>query len=145
MPKLAQGVYGKTVQFRFWNGLQFTLNLCKKNSLVLIWQSFPFSLRFSSPSSLVSSSFIAAVARFRSPFIPSFLGSGSPSWDSNCYIVGKRGTPCLPQWFWEKRNCRDFVRLCSHSLGNGYLLGICLWSAHVCRRLIISILLVPFG
>ncbi|KAH9656465.1 proteasome assembly chaperone 2 [Citrus sinensis] len=46
MPKLAQGVYGKT----------------------------PFS------------------PRFRLPFIPPFSGSGSPSWDSNCYIVGKRGS-----------------------------------------------------
>ncbi|GAY65237.1 hypothetical protein CUMW_239660 [Citrus unshiu] len=30
--------------------------------------------------------------RFRLPFIPPFSGSGSPSWDSNCYIVGKRGS-----------------------------------------------------
>ncbi|KAK9177962.1 hypothetical protein WN943_027152 [Citrus x changshan-huyou] len=34
---------------------------------------------------------------------------------------------------------------CAHSLGDGYRLSICLWSAHVCRRLITSVLLVPLG
>ncbi|KAK9217279.1 hypothetical protein WN943_005905 [Citrus x changshan-huyou] len=29
---------------------------------------------------------------FRLPLIPPFSGGGSPSWSSNCYIVGKRGS-----------------------------------------------------
>ena len=72
---------------------------------------FP-SLNFSVPSSSTSSSFIDVVPRFRLPFIPPFSGGGSPSWDSNCYIMDKRGISRLSQRFWEKRNYRDSVGSC---------------------------------
>ncbi|KAK9205286.1 hypothetical protein WN943_015553 [Citrus x changshan-huyou] len=39
--------------------------------------------------------------RSRLPFISAFSGSGSPSWDSNCCIMGKRGISRFPQQFWE--------------------------------------------
>ncbi|KAK9226765.1 hypothetical protein WN943_011813 [Citrus x changshan-huyou] len=100
----------------------------QKNSLVSIWQSFPFSLSFFIHFFIDFFLFIAAVPRFRSPFIPPFPGSGNPSWDSNCYIVGKRGISHLLQRFWEKRNYRDSVRSCSRSLGDRYRLG--LWSVY---------------
>ena len=59
---------------------------------------------------------------------PLISGSGSFSWGSNCYIVGKRGTLCFLLWFWAQRNRREFVRSCPGFLGNGYLLYICLQS-----------------
>ncbi|XP_024039303.1 uncharacterized protein LOC127898862 [Citrus sinensis] len=83
---------------------------------------FPLSF-FLSLSSSISSSFIVVVPRFHLPFIPPFSGSGSPSWDFNCYIVGKRGISRLPQRFWKKRNYRDSVGSCSRFLGNWYWLG----------------------
>ena len=87
---------------------------------------FP-SLSFSVPlSSLISSSFIAAAPHFRLPFIPLFSGSGSPSWDFNCYIVGNREISRLPRRFWEMRNYRDSVKSCFRSLGDGYRLGMLL-------------------
>ncbi|KAH9715427.1 Receptor-like protein 1 [Citrus sinensis] len=54
---------------------------------------------------------------FRLPFIPLFSDSGSPSWDFNCYIMGKRGISRLPQRFWKKRNYRDSVGSCSRFFG----------------------------
>ncbi|KAH9716319.1 protein kinase domain-containing protein [Citrus sinensis] len=64
----------------------------------------------------------AAVPRFRLPFIPFFSGSGSPSCDFNCYIVGNRGISRLPRRFWEMRNYRDSVKSCFRSLGDRYRL-----------------------
>ncbi|GAY64498.1 hypothetical protein CUMW_234050 [Citrus unshiu] len=84
--------------------------------------------------------------RSRLPFIPPFSGSGSPSWDSNCCIMGKRGISRLPQRFWGKRNYRDSVRSCFRFLGDGYRLGIYLWSVFISDRLMLPpVLLVPFG
>ena len=90
---------------------------------------FP-SLNFSIPFFIDFFPFYSCCPTFSFTLHPPFLGSGSPSWDSNCYIVGKRGISRLPQRFWEKRNCRDSVRSCSHSLGDGHRLGICLWSVY---------------
>ncbi|KAH9689125.1 putative UDP-glucuronate:xylan alpha-glucuronosyltransferase 4 [Citrus sinensis] len=85
-----------------------------------------FSLS-SSPS--VPPSFIAVVPRFRLLFMfPLFQVMVSPSWDFNHCIVGKRGIPCFSQRLRALRNCRDFVRSCARSLGDGYLIGTFLWS-----------------
>ena len=45
--------------------------------------------------------------------------------------MGKRGIPCLSQRFRALRNCRDSVRSCARSLGDGYLVGIFIWSVLV--------------
>ena len=45
MSKSAQGVYGKTMQFRFLIAYSL-LKVCIENGLVSIWQSFPFSQFF---------------------------------------------------------------------------------------------------
>ena len=90
--------------------------ICKKMAWLQFGRVFPLSI-FLSLSSSISSSFIAAVPHFHLPFIPPFSDSGSPSWDFNCYIVGKRGMARLPQRFWEKRNYRDSVGSCSRFLG----------------------------
>ncbi|KAH9650705.1 60S ribosomal export protein NMD3 [Citrus sinensis] len=67
----------------------------------------------------------AAVPRSRLAFIPSFSGGGSSSWDSNCYIMGKRGILHLSQRFGEKRNYRDSAGSCSRFLGDWFIPVFC--------------------
>ena len=56
--------------------------------------AFPLSLFFSPPLFFDVFLFYSRPLShvFRLPLIPPFSGGGSPSWSSNCYIVGKRGS-----------------------------------------------------
>ena len=156
MPKLAQGVYGKTVQFRFDQlliiGSQFILKM--------VWfqfgRVFP-SLNFSVPFLHRFLPLLWPLSHvFIHPSSPPFSGSGSPSWNSNYYIVGKRGSRVSLNGSGKSATIVILLdrvpALWGMGIGSVYvpgwytlLAGTRLWSAHVCRGLIISVLLVPLG